>query len=222
MTINHKKGSVSALLVAGIALVLAAIAVVVAWRSNSVPNISQGPAHLGAVGGLLAENYMPYVMYNGGYNSAKDLTISGVTTLSGATSLTSTLTVGSSGTALNRVNTGICYLRPTASTIAASSTQLVDCQGTAAVKNPSGTAGSVASALPGVTLGDFVQVTLSTTTGLGGTTAGSFIGGLSLLGASASTTAGYINLIIANLSGTIFTWPVAGAASGTASYLVTN
>jgi len=53
-------------------------------------------SNFGAAGNLLAENYIPYVLYNGGYNSAKDLTLSGsgntlkVTTGAAATSTVET------------------------------------------------------------------------------------------------------------------------------------
>lgn len=62
--------------------------------------------------GMLAENYIPYILYNGGYNSAKPvnltstLDVSGVSTFTGAAALTSSFTLGSSGTAqVNQVTT---------------------------------------------------------------------------------------------------------------------
>src|SRR3990167_5034013 len=86
------------------------------------------------------------------------------------------VTVGTSGTALTRINSGTCYLAPAAATIAATTTLAIDCQATAAV----GASGS--SALTGVASGDAVVVTLSTTT------AGVLNEGLSLKGATASST----------------------------------
>lgn len=171
---------------------------------------------LGAAGNLLAENYIPYVLYNGGYNSAKDFSISGssafsgASTFSGAVALTSTFTLGSAGSSQTQQNRGLCYIYPYTATIFASSTVQVDCQATAAA----GTAGAIA-ALPGVQANDYVQATLSTTTQ--GTIA-TGTGGLVLAGASASTTAGYITLRITNLTGAAFTWPTTGAATGTAYY----
>lgn len=116
-----------------------------------------------------------------------------------------------SGTAVNGLNTGTCFLAPSATTIAATTTVSVDCQATA------GFAAAGTSALTGVTSGDAVQFMLSTTTA--GATGP---GGLVATSASASTTAGYITVRILNLTGTTFTWPTIGSASGTAYYLVTR
>src|SRR3990167_4610088 len=63
--------------------------------------------------------------------------------------LTTTVQVGSSGTDITRINTGTCYIKAYATTIAASSTATVDCQATAAVGSISG----ATSALTGVTMG---------------------------------------------------------------------
>ena len=120
------------------------------------------------------------------------------------------------GTTMTRINTGTCYIKPYATTIAASTTAIVDCQGRAAV----GTITGPTTALTGVSDGDFVVLTLSTSTArTGGVSIGS---GLSVVGASASTTAGYIQLVVNNGTGDTFTWPVTGAASGTASYIATD
>lgn len=118
--------------------------------------------------------------------------------------------VGTSGTTVTRINTGTCYIKAYATTIAATSTASVDCQATAAVS------ASGISALTGVTSGDVVSVNLATST------AGTTFGGLILAGASASTTDGYITLRLTNLTGTTYTWPVTGTASGTATYIVTD
>ena len=123
------------------------------------------------------------------------------------------VTIGATGTAVARINAGDCYLRPRATTIAASSTAIVECQATAAVKTPWGTATGAASALVGVSENDFVQAKLSTTT------ANQAWGGLDIIGASASSTQGYIQLIIQNHTGDTFTWPLTGNATGTASYV---
>lgn len=109
---------------------------------------------------------------------------------------------------ITQLSTGICYIDPYASTIAATSTVSVDCQGTLAAD------ANGSSALSGIVNGDAVVATLSTTT------AGSTVAGLRIIGASASTTAGHIELKIANQTGTTFTWPTTlGVASGTASYI---
>lgn len=178
------------------------------------------PHSFGAAGNMLIENYIPYVLYNGGINTAKDLTVSGSTAFSGtvansgAVTNTSSWTLGSSGTALTRINSGTCYILAYATTIAATSTALVDCQATALIYNVNNLR---AAALTGVTFGDPTVASLSTTTA---TTAGTTFGGLVLEAAMASTTAGYIQLQISNLTGATFTWPVTGAATGTATYIV--
>lgn len=130
------------------------------------------------------------------------------------------MTLGTSGTAINRLNRGICFIKPYATTITASSSATVDCQGTAAVGSITG----AASALTGVAFGDSVNVTLSTTTASGGSLQGTVLTamGLSVVGASASTTSGYITLIIANGTGATYTWPITGSATGTASYTAGN
>lgn len=133
----------------------------------------------------------------------------------GAVTNSTSWTLGSSGTTLTRLNAGTCYIQPYATTIAASSTALVDCQATAAVASTSSTYTND-SALTGVTYGDGVNVTLATSTG-----SATFLG-LNLESASASGTAGYIQLRLSNKTGATFTWPTTGTASGTASYIATH
>lgn len=166
-------------------------------------------------GNMLAEQYIPYVLYNGGYNTAKDINTSSF--LGG----TGTFQFGSAGTTFTRDNSGTCYFIPTATTIVASTTQTVDCQATAAVGNPNATG----SALAGVTSGDVVQIQLSTSTAsYNSTTLTNAPQGLTVVGASASTTAGYISVRLFNGFGTTYTWPVGVIggvnASGTASYFI--
>jgi len=124
-----------------------------------------------------------------------------------ASSTARTFKIGETGTQVTRVNVGTCYMRPYAATIAATSTALVDCQGTAAW-DANGT-----SALAGVTAGDFVVVSAATTTE-------STLAGLHVIAASASTTPGFIQLRVSNLTGTTFTWSTSATASGTASFVV--
>lgn len=118
--------------------------------------------------------------------------------------------ISTTGTGIQRLNHGICYFKAYATTIAASSTALVDCQATAAI----GSITAAGSALTGVTNNDFVQVVLSTTTAVA-----SPQNGIQLEGAAASSTTGYITLRINNLTGAIYTWPVTGPATGTAYYI---
>jgi len=121
------------------------------------------------------------------------------------------ITIGTSGTAVNRVNFGTCNFLPDATTIAASSTARVTCQ--------AGTDTTGLTALTGVTSGDEIIITLSTTTAAAGKAIGASFGGLSLIGATASNTAGYIETLILNETGGTYTWPTSGTASGTASYI---
>lgn len=73
--------------VAVVALVLAGWATVRLWPAM------QSSDGFGAPGNMLAEQYIPYVLYNGGYNSAKDFSISGSSAFSGAVTMSSTFTV---------------------------------------------------------------------------------------------------------------------------------
>ena len=70
--------------IAVIGLLLGVMSVVSNPKANSV---------FGAAGNMLAENYIPYVQYNGGYNSAKPMNLTGTFDVSGAVTLTSTFSV---------------------------------------------------------------------------------------------------------------------------------
>jgi hypothetical protein len=146
-----------------------------------------------------------------GGSTADNWNVGGNLTVAGTTAFTGALTLGTYGSSVSTLNQGTCYLRPYAATVAATSTVAVDCQATAAW-NASGM-----SALTGIkNFTDVVSVQLSTTT------AGTTFGGLHIAGASASSTDGYIVLHITNLTGTTYTWPTTGTASGTATYLSAN
>lgn len=111
------------------------------------------------------------------------------------------------GSQVNTLNYGTCYIKAYATTIAASTTATVDCQATAAVS------ANGISALTGITVDSKVIATLATST------AGTSGLGISIIGASASTTSGSITLRISNLTGTTYTWPVTGTATGTVQYI---
>ena len=111
-----------------------------------------------------------------------------------------TLKIGQNGTALTRVNSGFCNIKTGVATIAASSSIAVDCGG--------GSFG--ATALIGITVTDRVLLGQPTTTPAIGANAGT---GLQVLGASASTTAGFITVILFNGTGGIFTWTAAASSS---------
>jgi hypothetical protein len=149
----------------------------------------------GAAGNLLAENYDPYIMYNGGYNSAKDFTVSGATSLSGTTalsgavSLTSTFKLGSSGTAQS--NQVITTCNPVANTsIAATSSGFIYCTG-----------------VTGITSSDYVYASFASSSAA---IANQWV----IVGAMASSTAGAVDIRIMNLTGTA---AVPSAASTIAS-----
>lgn len=130
----------------------------------------------------------------------------------GSTTQLSKLKVGvsaSAGDSVTKVNTGTCYIFPYAATVAASSSALVDCQASPTASGGGGANAPVA--LTGITANDHISLTLSTTTAGTGTSL------LYVLGASASTTSGYITIRVFAPSGTV-TWPV-NAASGTAHYV---
>ena len=119
---------------------------------------------------------------------------------------------GCNGTAISGLNTGKCYIQAYATTITASTTATVDCQATAAVGGIT-TANDVA--LTGITSGDSIVTMFATSTP-------SAFGGIVIIGATASSTAGYITLSIENLTGTTYTWPLTGTATGTVSYFASR
>lgn len=129
----------------------------------------------------------------------------------------STTKTGGAGDLVARFNHGICYFAPDATTIAASSSQTVTCQATRVH-------GAGIAALTGVAFGDFVQVMMSSTTSAGGVDAVVAVdpAGLVLLGATASSSQGFIELNIYNSTGATYTWPLDTNASGTASYISGN
>ena len=135
---------------------------------------SSGNPALGATGNMLAENYIPYVLYNGGYNSAKDFTISGASSFSGATTFTSTLTLGTNGSAVSELKAAQCNLIGMNVSHAASTTKPYDC------------------AITGIASGDVVFAQLASSTPVGGTS------GWRIDAAKASTTAGYITVLLFN------------------------
>ena len=182
-------------IVAGIA-VLALLLGVLNWFHPNLPTkeLLSGD-FAGAPGNLLAESYDPYIMYNGGFNTAKDFSVSGATALSGTTalsgavSLTSTFKLGSSGTTQD--NQIITTCNPTANTsVSATSTSYIFCTG-----------------VTGVTSSDLVFAEFSTSTNA---IADQWV----IVGAKASTTAGAVDIKIMNLTGTA---AVPSAASTVAS-----
>ena len=106
-------------------------------------------------------------------------TFSGAHVVSGAVTNTSTYTLGSAGTSIKRINVGTCTVHSVTNVFLASSTQEVSCQGGA----------SALTALTGVAVNDIVHLQFSTTSP-------TINGGLRIIGASASTTQGYIQTLL--------------------------
>lgn len=109
------------------------------------------------------------------------------------------LTVGNSGSALGNVIFGNCTLTVQTGTIAASTTAPYDC------------------AVTGATAASTVLAALSTTTAYGATQ----VSGFYAVSAKASTTAGFITVLLFNGTGTANNPSTAGYASST-NYLVMN
>lgn len=101
----------SKLIVGGVVIAII-ISLFAYFRSPSVTGPSE---FLGAAGTLLAENYIPYVMYNGGFYTAKSI------------STTADLTIGSSGTAISAIVTNSCTASSPVATYVASSTTVWIC-----------------------------------------------------------------------------------------------
>ena len=72
------------------------------WAWFSIPSVAKLPSgqSFGAAGNLLAEQYIPYVLYNGGYNSAKDIETSANFEVGGTSTLTGDVTLSGGDNAL--------------------------------------------------------------------------------------------------------------------------
>lgn len=110
------------------------------------------------------------------------------TTDAGTSRFTGTASFGATGTFIAGLNFGNCTITATANTIAASTTQTVECAAT------------------GATVGDNVSINVSTSS------PSTFLG-LLIQGASASTTAGTITLRIYNGTGATFTWSATASST---------
>lgn len=157
-----------------VGLVLSIVACFWAYGSRQLHNI--GPKGFGATsaGNLLIENYIPYVLYNGGINTAKDLNVTGG------------VTFGSSGTTFNKIIEGTCSagLIGFDTTQTASSTRPYDC------------------AVTGVVSGDVVMITNATTSALwNGANGSTGYGAWYVSGAKASSTSGFITVGVTNATG---------------------
>lgn len=95
-------------IIGAVALVALILAGWMAYQNMSLHSNGFGAT---AAGNLLAENYIPYVLYNGGYNSAKDVSTTGglygaTLTTTGASVFGSTVTVTTSNSATSTVSLG--------------------------------------------------------------------------------------------------------------------
>lgn len=145
---------------------IAVVGLVLAIASYFWTPIAYVNRSFGAVGNLLAENYIPYVQYNQGYNSLKGITLSGTASDSGLTiSTTATSTYGSQGVVYYETRGGIDYA-DYQQTIAATSSVIC------IMPNPFGTATStIVRHIVQVTsngLAATQAIYTSTTTGTGG------------------------------------------------------
>lgn len=93
-------------IVATLALVAGCVALYFSW-----PQTLTTAQNFGAIGVKLAENYDPYIRYNGGYFSLLPLKL------------------GTNGTAINTIVFGSCTIWAPANTITASTSQQAVCQG---------------------------------------------------------------------------------------------
>lgn len=174
--------------IAVLALVLAIFASYELW------SVAHPSTAFGAVGVKLAENYDPYIKYNGGYFSLLPISTQG------------TLQVGANGTATKQISFGSCTIWTGANTIAATSSQQIVCQGGS---------GSPIVAIPAIPANgncDLVEASSTNTT----------IAGLVVAGVSASSTAGSIVANLDNLTGTTFTWTAAASSSSQWDYQCFN
>jgi hypothetical protein len=179
--------SVIAIIVAGSALFVALS------TSPEDPTAVLKKLPLGAAGGLLAESYIPYVLYNGGYNSEKSIKTTG------------DLTVGSNGSTNAEMKAATCDLVGPGGadvSVAATSSAMIEC------------------AVTGIASGDVVFAQLATTTkatGLNQPAANWW-----LTSAKASTTAGFVTLWLYNGTGAATVPSAVNIGSSTNIWYVDN
>lgn len=72
------KNTMKDYIIGTVAVVALVVGVLALWgERQQSPSQEFGAAPTAVVGNLLAENYIPYVLYNGGYQSAKDISTTG-------------------------------------------------------------------------------------------------------------------------------------------------
>jgi hypothetical protein len=115
---------------------------------------------------------------------------------------TGSVTLGSDGTVLAGIKSGSCTIWAGATTIVASSTAQVECQG--------GTGGGI-TAISGVTSDSICSLQNASSTS-------TLFGGIVVGGVSASSTSGTIVARIANFTGATFTWNATASSSAKWTY----
>ena len=94
-----ENSSKKTLIVVGVIALIVGLALGNILFGSRVAKLStSGSDFAGAVGNLLAEDYDPYVQYNGGFNTAKGITNSGTLTQSGASTLSGATTISGAAT----------------------------------------------------------------------------------------------------------------------------
>lgn len=165
--------------IAVVGVLLGVIAVVSNPRSASI---------FGAAGNMLAENYIPYVMYNDGYKSENGIVLSGADgdlTVGDDLVVSGDVTIGASGSAVAQVIKGIGSIVGNAP-VTASTTKAFDIAVTGAVS------GDIC----------FAQ---------GASTTQSYLG-MEIIGCSASSTSGFITLLVSNPNAAaVVPYPIASA-----------
>lgn len=117
------------------------------------------------------------------------------------------VTVGDNGTALANVKTGSCTIWAPANTIAATSSQQVECQGA--------TNGSLSASLTGITTDSTCYLKMASSTN---TTLGTILIGGASPTSTATVSAGSLVARIVNLTGTTYTWSAAASSSAQWQY----
>lgn len=171
------------------ALVIAGIIVGLLFSAVS------GSGNLGGVYSQVNQNFREGIKV--GTSDQFSISSAGAVTNSGSETLTGSFTLGSGGTSLSAIVAGSCTIWAPATTIAATTTQQVVCQGA--------TDGGI-SALTGVTTDSICTLNHASSTN-------ATIGGIGVFGVSASSTAGYIQGQLSNLTGTTFTWTANASSS---------
>lgn len=197
-----------------VAIVIAAlvvVAVIIGAYYAGKASVQNGQLSAGTPGSNYIENYDPAIKYNGGISSALPIqTTDTVTTVgltvSGAASLTSTFAIGTNGSLIKQIQFGTTTLIGSGANwyqITASSTKNFDI------------------AVTGLTSADLVDAFFEPTSTAANWVQGQigFVGGgLSIVSAKASSTAGFATLTIYN--GTGATYTISSDIASTTAYQV--